>query len=96
MFYLHLLAIGALLVLVRVAVLLCVSAMCDCVWCAPRFRWDGISRPPWWAPWCLRCRGRRQHFRLGARTVRRVRIALRLAWREEQVRRAVRRAGGRS
>lgn len=96
MFYLHLAAILALAVVARfLFLLLPVDKMRYCLWCAPWTRRDGQVRPPWWAPWCLRCRGRREHFRLGARTTCRVRAALREAWREERARRAARNAIGR-
>ena len=76
MIYLKLTAALALFVLGRFVFLLCAKAVRDCAWCAPKPRRDGETRPPWWAPWCVRCRGRREHFRLGARTARRIRVAL--------------------
>jgi hypothetical protein len=92
--FLNLAAVICLLLIARVVFLLCAPALRSCTWCAPRARRDGRVRPPWWAPWCVRCRGRREHFRSGTRMVARVRVALRRAWHEDQARRAVRKAGG--
>ena len=76
---LNFLAFLVLVALGRFVFLLVAPAVRRCRWCKPESRW------------CLRCRGNRQHFRLGARTARRVRVALIEAWREEQARREVRR-----
>ena len=91
----QLLQIGAavsLLVLGRFVFLLFADAMRECIWCAPRRRRDGKTRPPWWAAHCLRCRGRREHFRLGAPTTRRVRASLRQAYWEARAQRIARNA----
>lgn len=81
MFILHLAAVLAVLALARFAFLLAAPAMRRCRWCRPDSRW------------CLRCHGRREHFRLGVRTARRVRAALREAYREERARRLARHLG---
>ena len=80
MHILNWLTAGAIFALARFVFLLVAPAIRRCRWCNKESRR------------CLRCRGRREHFRFGARTTRRVRVALREAWREELGRRAVRRA----
>lgn len=67
---LHWLGLAALIVIARFVFLFFAAAVCDCRWCAPTSRF------------CLRCRGERQHFRIGARWVARVRLAAADAVRE--------------
>jgi hypothetical protein len=74
---LHFLATGALLAIGRFLFLLCAKATRQCRWCKPESRW------------CLRCRCTREHFRLGARTAHRVRLAALEAYREATVKRAL-------
>lgn len=82
MFWLHLAAMIALAVLARFVFLLLAPAMRRCRWCRQDSRW------------CLRCGGRREHFRFGVRTARRVRTAVREARREARARRLARRLDG--
>ena len=76
--YLHWAAFVAVIALIRFGFLLFAPAMRGCSWCNQE------------SSFCLRCRGAREHFRLGARTARRVRVSLRNARQEALAARAAR------